>query len=353
MYPCYETAEDLDLKRKSLLSRGKPPIYDRAALKLTDADRKELEEKGIKPHWRFRLDHREVVWQDLIRGETRFHGEHLSDPILVRENGTFVYMMPSVVDDGELGITHVLRGEDHVTNTAIQIQLAEALGYTPPQFGHFPLLSATDGGKLSKRKGSLSVRDLRVEGFVPMTVNSFLARLGSSDPIEAHGDMESLIRGFDVSRFARNTPKFDEAELESLNAKVLHMMPFDRIAGELENMGITDVDGIFWEAVRANLCFLKDIRQWRDICHGVVTPVIDDPDFTRQAAELLPAGIWDTGTWAVWTEKLKAVTRRKGRELFLPLRLALTGREHGPELAQLLPLIGRSKAIARLTGQAA
>jgi glutamyl-tRNA synthetase len=352
LYPCYETAEELSLKRKSLLGRSLPPIYDRSALKLSDEDRARLEAEGRKPHWRFLLRHDPVEWDDLVRGPQHFHGRDLSDPVLIREDGRILYTLSSIVDDIELGITHVIRGEDHVANTAVQIQLWQALDGPVPTFAHLPLLSDATGAALSKRLGSIGISHLRdEEGVEPMAINSLLAKLGTSDAIEARLTLAELVAEFDMAKVSRGAPKFDPEELKRLNARVLHATPFDAIAARLAAKGYAGVDEVFWNAVRANLSRLDDIAEWWHVAREPIQPVIEDAEFAAAAASLLPPEPWDTTTWGAWTNAVKAATGRKGKALFMPLRQALTGLDHGPELKNLLPLIGRERASARLAGQ--
>jgi glutamyl-tRNA synthetase len=352
LYPCYETAEDLSLKRKSLLGRSLPPIYDRSALKLSDEDRARLEAEGRKPHWRFLLRHDPVEWDDLVRGPQHFHGRDLSDPVLIREDGRILYTLSSIVDDIELGITHVIRGEDHVANTAVQIQLWQALDGPVPTFAHLPLLSDATGAALSKRLGSIGISHLRdEEGVEPMAINSLLAKLGTSDAIEARLTLAELVAEFDMAKVSRGAPKFDPEELKRLNARVLHATPFDAIAARLAAKGYAGVDEVFWNAVRANLSRLDDIAEWWHVAREPIQPVIEDAEFAAAAASLLPPEPWDDATWGAWTNAVKVATGRKGKALFMPLRQALTGLDHGPELKNLLPLIGRERASARLAGQ--
>ncbi|MGF7205688.1 glutamyl-tRNA synthetase [Skermanella aerolata] len=352
LYPCYETAEELSLKRKSLLGRSLPPIYDRSALKLTDEDRARLEGEGRRPHWRFLLRHDPVEWDDLVRGPQHFHGRDLSDPVLIREDGRILYTLSSIVDDIELGITHVIRGEDHVANTAVQIQLWQALDGPVPTFAHLPLLSDATGAALSKRLGSIGISHLRdEEGVEPMAINSLLAKLGTSDAIEARLTLAELVAEFDMAKVSRGAPKFDPEELKRLNARVLHATPFQSIATRLEAKGYAGVDEVFWNAVRANLSRLDDIAEWWHVAREPIQPVIEDAEFAAAAASLLPAEPWDDTTWGAWTGAVKTATGRKGKALFMPLRQALTGLDHGPELKNLLPLIGRERASARLAGQ--
>jgi len=352
LYPCYETPEELDYKRKRQLARLLPPVYDRSALTLTDEDKAKLEAEGRQPHWRFKLASGDVRWDDLVRGPCHYNAEHLSDPVLVRGDGTYLYTLPSVVDDAELGISHVIRGEDHVTNTAVQIQIFEALGAAIPTFGHLTLLTDAKGEGLSKRLGSMSLGEMREDGVDPMALNSLLAKLGSSDSIHPSADLATLAAEFDLSRFSRATPKFDPQELERVNAHLLHDMPFEQAAPRLASAGLPG-DEAFWLAVRANLTWLKDAKDWWHICREPVAPVVEDAAFLTDAAKLLPPEPWSIDTWKAWTSAVTEATGRKGKLLFHPLRLALTGRENGPELKTLLPLIGHDRAAARLRGETA
>jgi glutamyl-tRNA synthetase len=355
LYPCYETPEELALARKVQLARKLPPVYDRAALKLDADARRKLEASGRLPHWRFRLSDKPVEWDDLVRGPQRFEPGHLSDPVLVRADQRPLYTLSSVVDDLEFGISHVIRGEDHVANTAPQIELYVALGGDGAalRFAHLPLLVDAVGASLSKRLGSLSIGELRASGIEPMTVASLLAALGSSDAIEPRRTLAELVASFDISHFSRSTPKFDPEELKRLNARLLHATPFEDVAQRLAALGLESVDTAFWNAVRGNLARLDDAAIWWRVVHGATVPLIEDAVFSRGAAELLPPEPWDGATWKHWTEAVKASTGRKGKALYHPLRLALTGRDSGPELAALLPLIGRAKAGARLRGETA
>jgi glutamyl-tRNA synthetase len=345
LYACYETPDELDRRRKRQLARGLPPVYDRAALKLTDDERAKFEAEGRKPHWRFKLDQRRVEWNDLVRGAQHIDTASLSDPVLVRGDGSYLYTFTSVVDDIDLGVTHVIRGEDHVVNTAVQTEIFEALRGRVPHFAHHSLLIGADGKGLSKRLGSLSIRSLREQGLEAMAVVSHTALLGTSESIHPCADYHELIAGFDLSKLSRAPARFDEAELRHLNAKLLHMLPF---AAVRDRLGFGNEP--FWLAVRGNLELLSDARAWWDIVSGEITPVIgpDDRGFIGEAAALLPAEPWGEKTWADWTGAIKAATGRKGKGLFMPLRLALTGLDHGPELAALLPLIGREKSLKRL-----
>ncbi len=343
--PCYESADELDRRRKRQLARHQPPIYDRAALKLTAEDRAKLEAEGRKPHWRFKLDHATVEWNDLIRGPQHIDTATLSDPVLIREDGSYLYTLPSVVDDIEFGITHVIRGEDHVVNAAVQIEITRALGGAIPAYAHHSLLTGADGAGLSKRLGSLSIGAMRENGLEAMAVVSIAALLGTSDSIHPCADYKELVEGFDLAKLSRAPARFDEAELNHLNAKLLHMLPWEAVKDRLDYGSEA-----FWLAVRGNLEKLSDAKAWHEIIAGKIAPVVaaEDRSFVSEAAKSLPPEPWDSTTWKTWTEALKLTTDRKGKQLFMPLRLALTGLDHGPELAALLPLIGRQKAMDRL-----
>jgi glutamyl-tRNA synthetase len=354
LYACYETAEELDRRRKRQQALGRPPIYDRAALKLTAEDRAALAAQGRRPHWRFRLEERIVRWTDLVRGDSHIDCGSLSDPVLQREDGTYLYTLPSVVDDVDLGVTHVIRGEDHVTNTAVQIQIIEALGGAIPAFGHHNLLVDASGEGLSKRSGALSISSLRDAGIEPLAVAALAVLVGSADSVRPIASLESLAETFELSQISLAPARFDPAELTALSARTLHETPFARVAGRLAAIGVEgDTAEAFWGAVRGNLTKFSEAADWWTVVKGPTAPVIEDPEFLALAAAELPAEPWDAGVWSRWTAALKRVAGRKGRELFHPLRLALTGREQGPELAALLPLIGRAKAMDRLSGRAA
>lgn len=347
VYPCYETAQELDLKRKIQLGRGLPPVYDRAALSLTQAEIAAHEAEGRKPHWRFRLDHdTPIEWDDLIRGPQHFDPKLLSDPVIRREDGSWLYMLPSVIDDVEMGVTHVVRGEDHVSNTASQIQMFTALGASPPAFAHEALLVGSEG-KLSKRLGSLGVSAFRDEGIEPIALIALLARIGTSDPVMPVTEPAPLIEQFDFARFGRAPARFDEAELRLLNQKIVHQLAFDAVKDRLPE-GMSEAA---WNALRPNVETVAGIADWWRVVTGPVAPpdlAPEDRAFIGAAANALAALPFGGDVWHALVERLKADTGRKGKTLFLPLRQALTGLEHGPDMAALLPLIGEGEALARL-----
>lgn len=353
LYPCYETAEELALKRKIQLGQGRPPVYDRAALKLSAEERAALERDGHQPHWRFKLESRRVEWRDLVRGDEHIDTASQSDPVLIRADGTYLYTLPSVVDDIELGVTHVIRGNDHVTNTATQIQIFEALGSRAPGFAHLPLLVDAAGEGLSKRLGSLSISDLRAQGLEPMALNAYLAHIGTGDPVVPMRHLEELVASHDLAKFGKSSPRFDPAELLHLNARLLHLLPFEEARAHLAGVGLAEVDAALWDVARANVEKIEEVVEWHRICRGTIAPALADLSFGKAAADVLPPEPWDDGTWKNWTDAVKNATGRKGKDLFMPLRLALTGLDHGPELRLLLPLIGREKTLRRLRGESA
>ena len=356
VYPAYETAQELELKRKIALGRGLPPIYDRAALSMSEDERAAKESEGIAPHWRFKLDHEEQIdWEDGVRGPQKFDPAQLSDPVIRRADGSWLYMLPSVIDDMDMGVTDVLRGEDHVSNTAVQVQMFTALHGSDagpehcdvidsfPRFGHTALLVGKEG-KLSKRLGSLSCEALREQGIEPAAILSLLARLGTSQPVEPIADRATLIEGFDLESFGRAPAKFDEAELERLNTAIVHQMDYaqvqDRLPGGIDEAG--------WRAIRPNLSHVGEAGElWRLVTGPIEQPAFSDEDraFLAEAADALT---WGDNPWGALTSTLKERTGRKGKPLFLPLRQALTGMDHGPDMGELLPLIGETQARARL-----
>lgn len=345
LYPAYETATELGLKRKTLLQAGRPPVYDRAALALSDEQRADFEAEGRKPHWRFKLDQNRTGWTDGIRGETRVDCASVSDPVLIREDGGYLYTLCSVCDDIDFGVTDVIRGEDHVTNTATQIQIFEALGDRPTGFAHHSLLVDADGSGLSKRLGSLTLESLRDEGVEPLALLSYMARLGTSDPIEPRQSHAEMFNGFDLASFGRAPARFNREEIDLLATKMLHSRPYESVAERLVEIGVeTDIAPEFWSLIRENIDSMDDVAGWWAVVNGRFTPEIDgeDRDYVALAQRKLDdAKPWTSETWGLVTSALKAETGRKGKALFMPLRKALTGRAHGPDMASLLPLLRR------------
>lgn len=353
LYPCYETPEELEKRRKIQQARGRPPVYDRAALKLSDAERSRFESEGVRPHWRFKLEPDVIEWRDLIRGDSHIDCSALSDPVLIRADGAFLYTLPSVVDDIDMRITHVIRGEDHVTNTAVQIQLFHALAPDAPlpAFAHHNLLVGASGEGLSKRTGSLSLASLRSEGYEPLAVAALATLTGSSDNVHAVRSLAELGALFDLAHVSRNPARFNPADLATLTHRTLALLEFDEVRERLAAHEVVGHKaGPLWRAARGNLERFDDILIWWRVIAGDIVPVREDPAFLAEAAQLLPPEPWDETTWLQWTDSIKAATGRKGRALFHPLRLALTAAGSGPELAALLPLIGRATARRRLIG---
>ncbi|MBE1237567.1 glutamate--tRNA ligase [Phaeovibrio sulfidiphilus] len=350
LYPCFETPEELEAHRTWRRARGQPPVYNRETRRLTDEIQARAESGTHAPHWRFALEPRDIVWDDLVRGRCHYNGAHLSDPVLVRADGLFLYTLPSVVDDLEMGITHVIRGEDHVVNTAVQLQLIEALGGVAPAWAHLPLVLSADGGPLSKREGSLSLSGLRAEGIQPEAITALMAALGGSGAPEPGLSLDELARDFRLEAFGRAPPRLDPEDLPRLSARVIHTLPWETARAR----GVTLTEQA-WPVVRPNLERLDEARAWERVLDGPLDPVTEDGDreFLDQAVSCLPASPWDRTTWKTWTDALKALSGRKGRPLFLPLRRALTGTDHGPDMNDLLPLLDPGRVQARLKGNTA
>ncbi|MEQ8293899.1 MAG: glutamate--tRNA ligase [Roseovarius sp.] len=346
-YEAFETPTELDLKRKKQLNMGRPPVYDRAALSLSEEEKDALRAERGDGVWRFKLDHERIEWEDGILGPVSIDAASVSDPVLIRGDGQVLYTMASVVDDTEMGVTHVVRGSDHVTNTATQIQIIEALGGNVPSFAHHSLLTGPMGESLSKRLGTLSLRDLRAQGVEPMALLSLMARLGSADPVELRGSVDELVEGFDISRFGSAPTKFDANDLFPLSARILHNRPFADVKDEIAALGVPDDQAErFWEVTRENVSTIKDLGPWWVMFRDGAEPDIaeEDREFVAEALALLPEGPHDGETWGQWTAEVKEKTGRKGKGLFMPLRKALTGQSHGPDMSQVLPLLQTIKA---------
>jgi len=356
LYPCYETSDELDRRRKVQLSRGLPPVYDRAALDLTEAEKAGYEAEGRRPHWRFKLDGKRVAWEDLSRGHAEVDTASMSDPVLIREDGLFLYTLPSVVDDIDMSITHVIRGEDHTTNTGAQIEIFEALasvgwGGSTPAFAHMPLLVGADGQALSKRLGSLSIAEMRDQGYEPIAITSHLGRIGTSDPLEVGASIDALGASFAFAKMGRSPARYDTADLDRLNAQALHTMDYGTAGSRLVALD-ANLGEAFWNGVRGNLQKFCDVIEMAAIVRGPVTPVIEDADFAAAALAVLPGTIDET-LWPVWTAAVKEATGAKGKALFMPLRMMITGQAHGPDMATLAPMIGRERIVRRLKGETA
>ncbi len=348
-YECFETPTELDLKRKKQLNMGRPPVYDRAALALDNDTRAKLREAGREGYWRFRLDWDRIEWEDGILGPVSIDAASVSDPVLIRADGQVLYTFASSVDDMDMGITHVVRGNDHVTNTATQIQIIRAMGGEPPAFAHHSLLTGPQGEALSKRLGTLSLRDLRAEGVERMALLSLMARLGSSHPVVLAADLDEIAAGFDLAQFGAAPTKFDPEDLWPLTRAHVQALPYDEMKDRLAELGVPDdLAPAFWEVVRENVTRREDVAEWWALCRDGAEPTIapEDADFVAEALTLLPPPPYGPSTWAHWTTAVKAATGRKGRALFMPLRKALTGQEHGPDMAALMPLLQKVRTRA-------
>ena len=344
LYEAFETPQELEIKRRKQLNMGRPPVYDRAALALSEAECETLRAERGPGVWRFRLEQERIAWEDMILGPVSIDAASVSDPVLIRADGQVLYTLASVVDDTDMGITHVVRGSDHVTNTATQIQIMAALGHGHPAFAHHSLLTGPQGEALSKRLGTLALRDLRARGVEPLALLSLMARLGSADPVELRHSHDALIEGFDLSRFGAAPTKFDEADLFPLTHRLLATAPPEAVAEELRAAGVPDdLAPAFWDVIRENVDTRADIAPWWRVLRDGAEPAIDpeDAEFVREALALLPDPPYGPETWAEWTARVQEATGRKGKRLFLPLRKALTGRARGPEMAAFMPLMQR------------
>ena len=347
-YEAWETPTELDLKRKKQLNMGKPPVYDRAALALTEEEKAKLRDERGAGVWRFKLDHDRIEWTDGILGDISIDAASVSDPVLIRQDGQVLYTLASVVDDTEMGVTHVVRGSDHVTNTATQIQMIEALGFTPPSFAHHSLLTGPQGEALSKRLGTLALRDMRAAGIEPMAILSLMARLGSSDPVELRSTHDELIAGFDISKFGSAPTKFDVEDLKPLTARVVQALPVAAVQDTLAEAGIPEADqDSYWTAVRGNIATRSEAASWWPMFKGDVAPIVadEDRDFVATAFDMLGDPPYAADTWSTWTNALKEATGRKGKQLFMPLRLAITGQQRGPEMADVMPLLAKKPTL--------
>lgn len=347
-YECFETPVELDLKRKKLLNMGKPPVYDRAALSLTEDQKAAYRAEGRQSYWRFKLDQQRIEWRDGIIGDISIDAASVSDPVLIKADGQVLYTYASSVDDVDMGVTHIVRGADHVTNTAVQIQIMQALGGTPPSFAHHSLLSGPGGEKLSKRLGALSLRDLRAQGVEPMALLSLMARLGSSKPVELAHSMEELAAGFDVGSFGTAPTEFDPENLFPLTRHHVQSLPYAAVSERVLALGVPEAEAeAFWEVAKGNITIMADLADWWALFRDGATPVIEeaDRDFVQQAFAMLPAMPWTTATWGEWTTAVKEATGRKGKDLFRPLRRALTGRDAGPEMADVMPMLRKRPSV--------
>lgn len=350
LYEVFETPTELDLKRKKQLNMGRPPVYDRAGLNLSDEDRARLRAEGREGYWRFKLDQERIEWPDGIIGDVSIDAASVSDPVLIRADGQVLYTFASSVDDVDMGVTDIVRGADHVTNTATQIQIIRALGGQPPRFAHHSLLTGPQGEELSKRLGTLSLRDLREQGVAPEALLSLMARLGSNQPVQLRMSLDELAEGFDLSQFGASPTKFDAEDLWPLTRERNQHLPFEAVRNRIAAMGVpADIAERFWAVARQNITKLDDLGEWWSLMRDGAQPVIapEDAEFVAQALAMLPPRPWTWATWGEWTNAVKATTGRKGKGLFMPLRKALTGMDHGPEMGDLMPLLQRVPAAER------
>lgn len=351
LYECFETPEDLNFQRRSQVASGIAPIYNRAALNLTSEQKDSLKLQGLKPHYRFLLENKAISWNDKIKGKITYEGLHFSDPVLIRDNGVPTYTFCSVVDDIEYGVTDIIRGEDHITNTAIQIQIFEALGSTVPNFAHLALVKANEG-KISKREGGFDVKSLRADGYEPMAIVNLLSQIGTSDSIKIHKNFDDLVRDFAFEKFSKSATNYDLSELTNINQKLLQIIDFSSVESRLKEIGVSErISEKFWNSLKLNITFLHEIKEWIAICNHEFRFNNEETDreFLHEAIKTLPADTNNEDCWNVWLEQIKSKTNRKGRDLFMPIRMALSGKEHGPELKFLVNLISREEIIARLS----
>ena len=345
LYPCYETKDELELKKKMLLKRGLPPIYDREALRLSDKEIDRYEKEGRKQYWRFKLDtNDDISWVDGVRGKVSFVTKNLSDPVIIRENGVPTYMLPSTIDDVDMDITHIFRGEDHITNTAIQIQMMKMLGAHIPEFMHVSLLQISSGGKISKSAGGFDLSAFRKNGMESMAIASYLAKVGTSDAISIAHSMRKLVQDFSVEKLGKSRIIFEEDEIRNLNMRYLQSISYEKIQEREQKIGIK-----FWNAIKGNLQIFDDFKIWYDVCYSEIAIIkVEDKELLRVALEVIPETVWDESTWDIWISNIKDRIDRSGKKLFLPIRMAITAQNSGPELGDMLYLIGKEKVISRL-----
>ena len=347
LYPCFESQEELSLKKKSQLTSGKPPIYDRSSLDLTETEIKNLLQSGKKPHWRFKLENKTIEWNDLIKGKVSFESKNLSDPVLIREDETLLYHLPSVIDDIEEGVSEIIRGEDHISNTAFHIQIFEALNATIPTFGHHPFLTDENGKGFGKRLGSLSIEKLRDTGFESLTILNYLLSVGTSSNISSETDVTKLINNYNISNISNSSPKFSIEVLKLLNKEILQKYTYSDVKNKFLDLGI-HADNDFWIFVKNNINFFSECLEWYNIIKTEKSFYTEDKEFLKDAADLLPKEPYTIDSWDEWILEINKKTGKKGKDLFMPLRMALTGKAKGPELKFLLPLLTKNNIMKKL-----
>ena len=348
IYPCFESAEELSLKRKTQLLSGKPPIYDRSALKLTSNQIENLIKEGKTPHWRFKLEDEIIEWQDLIKGKVSFDSKNLSDPVLIREDGSLLYHLPSVVDDVEENITDIIRGEDHITNTAFHIQLFKSLNAKIPHFGHHPFLTDEEGKSFGKRLDSISIQKMYEDGFESLTLLNYLLSIGTRKNLSKEKNIDKLVNNFNIDNLASSSPKFSISVLKLLNKDLLQSYDFSDTKKKFIDLNIKDASEDFWIFIKNNINYFSESLDWIKVINSTEIYIQEPNDYLNAAAELLPEDPYDETTWDVWTDLIKNKTGKKGKELFMPIRFALTGREKGPELKYLLPLLTKEHILKKL-----
>jgi glutamyl-tRNA synthetase len=348
VYACYESKEELEYAKKLQLAKGKPPIYNRAMLDISDEQKAEYEKQGRKPYYRLKIEHKEIRWNDLIKGEIVFRGENISDPVVVREDGSFLYIITSVLDDIEKNITHIIRGEDHVVNTAVQIQMFEYLGAKLPEFAHLPLITTKEGEGFSKRDGALSLRKLRAEGITALAINNYLFALGMGEQNKVYTSVDEIVKDFDLHKYNGAAAKFDEEKLLKVNLHILQHMPFNEIQSMIKKYLNLDINEFFWEIIKHNIENFKDIKSWYEICYGNINIETSNKELAKILLETMPQEDFNEDTWGVWFNSIKVKTPLKGKDLFKPLRILISGVDHGPELKHLIMLIGKDQLLKRL-----
>ena len=348
LYPCFESIEELSLKKKSQLTAGNPPIYDRSALNLSDKEINNYINQGKKPHWRFKLNDSKIEWKDIIKGNLSFETKNISDPILIREDGSLLYHLPSVIDDIEEKITDIIRGEDHISNTAFHIQIFHALGHNPPNFGHHTFITDEEGKSFAKRLGSLSIKRLREVGYENITIINYLLSIGTSKNLSKFKDIKSILNNFNIKNLATSSPKFSIKILELLNKEILQSYEFSEIKDKFKKHQHINASKEFWRFAKNNINFFSEVDSWWSVVNSDKIYSLESKDFLFEAGNLMPNEPYDENTWEEWIDKLEEKTQRKGKDLFMPLRLALTGKDKGPELKYLIPLLGKKKILRKL-----
>ncbi len=352
IYRCFETDEELSLKRARQRSAGLPPVYDRSSLRISKDKIIQYESEGRSSYWRLKLPDKPIIWKDKIYGEVRFDSKSYSDPVIIRADGRYLYTITSVVDDIYSKVSNIIRGSDHLTNSGIQIYLFQALGSKAPNFFHHSLMTSADGEPLSKRIGSLSIRGIRESGIEPEVLLNYLTFVGDITNQSEFYEISELAKNFDAQKLSKSNAPFDERLLKEVNSGFLQQQNYDFFKKKSDLLGLKQVPKEFWGAVKNNIKVFDEIKDWTEVIYGNIQPVIDDPEYINLALNLIPEVDFNELSWQNWTETIKEKSGRKGKKLFMPLRLSITGKDFGPEMAKLLPLIGKEKTLSRLNGRA-